>query len=262
MSTIDHPIVKSKLAKDPNYLERAKSFSFKNKIFVNYLDDVLENNKHIKFLNFLGGEPFLDKFLLEKLRRLPATTKNKLSLMFVTNASKDFSEIIHSLGDFKYVQCSVSLEGIKEVQEWARYGSDWNQVEKNVLKGVNNPKIDMSVLYTFQTATVLGFKDLAKWCQSNNIKLGTNIVYNPECLSVKTLPDNIKKELLVDIVNNRGIINNIETRYEDLLVKVNDLKYDASLRDDFFEYIEWYESNKNIGKLKNIFPQLYRLDNE
>ena len=262
MDTIDHPIVKSKLAKDPNYLERAKSFSFKNKIFVNYLDDVLENNKHIKFLNFLGGEPFLDKFLLEKLRRLPATTKNKLSLMFVTNASKDFSEIIHSLGDFKYVQCSVSLEGIKEVQEWARYGSDWNQVEKNVLKGVNNPKIDMSVLYTFQTATVLGFKDLAKWCQSNNIKLGTNIVYNPECLSVKTLPDNIKKELLVDIVNNRGIINNIETRYEDLLVKVNDLKYDASLRDDFFEYIEWYESNKNIGKLKNIFPQLYRLDNE
>jgi hypothetical protein len=87
-------------------------------------------------------------------------------------------------------------------------------------------------------------------------------VYDPECLSVKTLPENIKKELLVDIVNNRGIINNIETRYEDLLVKVNDLKYDASLRDDFFEYIEWYESNKNIGKLKNIFPQLYRLDNE
>lgn len=262
MDTIDHPIIRSKLAEDPQYLERAKSFSFKNKIFVNYLDDVLENNKHIKFLNFIGGEPFLDQFLLEKLRSLPVATKNKLSLMFVTNASKNFSEIINSLGDFKYVQCSVSLEGIGEVQEWARYGSDWNQVEKNVLKGVKNPKIDMTVLHTFQTATVLGFKDLASWCKSNSIKLATNIVYEPACLSVKTLPKNIKEKLLVDIVNNKDIINNIETRYEDLLVKVQNLKYDASLRDDFFEYIEWYEAKKNIRKLKNIFPQLYKLDNE
>ena len=113
------------------------------------------------------------------------------------------------------------------------------------------------MLYTFQTSTVLGFRELANWCKTNNIKLGANIVYDPECLSVKTLPDNIKKTLLKDIVNNKNIINNVETSYEDLLVKVEDLKYDPSLRNDFFSYIEWYESNKNIGKLKNIFPELY-----
>jgi len=258
MSDIDHPIVQSKLATDPDYLQRAKSFSFKNKQYIDYLNDIIENNKNIRFLKFLGGEPFLDKFLMDKLRELPASKKEKLSLIFVTNASKDFSDIIDSLGDFKYIQCSVSLEGIGEVQEWARSGSDWNQVAQNVLKAVNNSKIDMAVLYTFQTATVLGFADLAKWCKNNNIKLGANIVYNPKCLSVKTLPDNIKKNLLTDIVNNKNIINNTETSYEDLLVKVNDLEYDPSLRDDFFAYIEWYETNKNIKKLKNIFPELYR----
>jgi len=258
MSDIDHPIVQSKLATDPDYLQQVKSFSFKNKQYVEYLNDIIENNKHIRFLKFLGGEPFLDKFLMDKLRQLPAHKKDKLSLLFVTNASKDFSNIIDSLGDFKYIQCSVSLEGIGEVQEWARSGSEWNEVEQNVLKAVKNPKIDMTVLYTFQTATVLGFADLAKWCQKNNIKLGANIVYNPQCLSIKTLPDNIKKNLLTDIVNNKNIINDIETSYEDLLVKVNDLEYDPSLRDDFFAYIEWYETNKNIKKLKNIFPELYR----
>ena len=258
MSNLDHPIVKSKLATDPNYLQRVKSFSFKNEKYIRYLTDILENNKHIRFLKFLGGEPFLDKFLIDKLRELPDSTKKKLSLIFVTNASKDFSDIIDSLGDFKYIQCSVSLEGTGEVQEWARYGSDWNQVEQNVLKAVKNPKIDMTVLYTFQTATVLGFADLAKWCRSNNIKLGANLVYDPVCLSVKTLPDDIKKNLLADIVNNKNIINDIETSYEDLLIKVNDLEYDPSLRNDFFAYIEWYETNKNIKKLKNIFPELYR----
>ena len=258
MSDIDHPMVQSKLATDPDYLQRVKSFSFKNKKYIEYLNDIIENNKHIRFLKFLGGEPFLDKFLMDKLRELPASKKKKLSLIFVTNASKDFSDIIDSLGDFKYIQCSVSLEGTGEVQEWARYGSDWNQVEQHVLKAVKNPKIDMTVLYTFQTATVLGFADLAKWCRSNNIKLGTNLVYDPVCLSVKTLPDDIKKNLLADIVNNKNIINDIETSYEDLLVKVNDLEYDPSLRDNFFAYIEWYETNKNIKKLKNIFPELYR----
>ena len=258
MSDIDHPIVQSKLATDPDYLQRVKSFSFKNKQYIDYLNDIIENNKNIRFLKFLGGEPFLDKFLMDKLRELPASKKKKLSLIFVTNASKNFSDIIDSLGDFKYIQCSVSLEGIGEVQEWARSGSEWNEVEQNVLKAVKNPKIDMTVLYTFQTATVLGFADLAKWCQNNNIKLGANIVYNPQCLSIKTLPDNIKKNLLTDIVNNKNIINDIETSYEDLLVKVNDLEYDPSLRDDFFAYIEWYETNKNIKKLKNIFPELYR----
>ena len=258
MSNLDHPIVRAKLETDPDYLQQVKSFSFKNEKYIRYLTDILENNKHIRFLKFLGGEPFLDKFLIDKLRELPDSTKKKLSLIFVTNASKDFSDIIDSLGDFKYIQCSVSLEGTGEVQEWARYGSDWNQVEQHVLKAVKNPKIDMTVLYTFQTATVLGFADLAKWCRSNNIKLGTNLVYDPVCLSVKTLPDDIKKNLLADIVNNKNIINDIETSYEDLLVKVNDLEYDPSLRDNFFAYIEWYETNKNIKKLKNIFPELYR----
>lgn len=258
MNTIDHPIVQSKLKEDPTYLQKVKSFSFKNKQYIEYLDDILENNKHIKFLQFMGGEPFLDKHLINKLRQLPAHKKDKLSLLFITNASKDFSDIIDSLGDFKYIQCSVSLEGIGKVQEWARYGSDWNQVEQNVLKAVKNPKIDMTVVYTFQTATVLGFADLAKWCRSNNIKLGANLVYNPVCLSVKTLPDDIKKNLLEDVVNNKNIIDDTETRYEDLLVKINDLEYTPSLRDDFFAYIEWYETNKNIEKLKNIFPELYR----
>ena len=258
MANLDHPIVQSALAQDPDYLLRAKSFTFKNKVFLDYLDDVLENNKHIKFLKFLGGEPFLDKFLIDKLKQLPGNVKSKLSLLFTTNASKDFSDIIDSLGDFKYIQCSVSLEGIGEVQEWARYGSNWEQVEQNVLKAVNNPKIDMAVLYTFQTATVLGFRDLAIWCRNNNIKLGTNMVDEPACLSVKTLPHELKKKLLVDIVNNKNIIDDTETRYEDLLVRVNDLEYDPSLRDDFFEYIEWYETNKNVKKLKNIFPELYR----
>jgi len=258
MSTIDHPIVQSKLSKDPTYLERSKSFSFKNKAYMDYVDDILEKNQNIRFLKFLGGEPFLDKHLINKLQQLPAHKKDKLSLLFVTNASKDFSDIIDSLGDFKYIQCSVSLEGVGKVQEWARYGSDWKQVEQHVLKAVNNPKIDVTVLYTFQTATVLGFADLANWCKSNNIMLGTNIVYEPACLSVKTLPEDIKKKLLEDIVNNKNIINDIETSYEDLLVKVNDLEYDPALCDDFFSYIDWYESNKNIEKLKNIFPELYR----
>ena len=116
----------------------------------------------------------------------------------------------------------------------------------------------MSILYTFQTATVLGFKDLAAWCKNNNVKLGTNIVDEPACLSIKTLPDEIRKKLLEDIVNNRNIINDTETRYEDLLLRVNDKEYDPSLRDDFFAYIDWYETNKNTKKLKNIFPELYR----
>jgi len=258
MANLDHPIVQSALAKDPDYLQRAKSFSFKNEKYIGYLTDILENNKHIRFLKFLGGEPFLDKFLIAKLRELPNSIKNKLSLFFVTNASKDFSDIIDSLGNFKYIQCTVSLEGIGEVQEWARYGSNWQEVEQNVLKAVNNPKIDIAVLYTFQTATVLGFRDLATWCRNNNIKLENNIVDTPACLSIKTLPDEIRKKLLVDIVNNKNIIDDTETRYEDLLVRVNDKDYDPSLRDDFFAYIEWYETNKNIKKLKNIFPELYR----
>jgi len=258
VSNKDHPIVRTKLEKDPTYLQRAKSFSVKNKKYMDYLDDIIGNNNNIKFLKFLGGEPFLDHFLLTKLRQLPDSVKNKLSLHFVTNASKDFSDIIDSLGNFKYIQCSVSLEGIGEVQEWARYGSDWNQVERHVLKGLYNPKIDLTVLYTFQTATVLGFQDLAKWCKSNNIKLVANIVYDPECLSVKTLPEDIKKNLLLEVASNKNIIDDAETSYQDLLVKVNDLDYDPSLRNEFFAYIEWYESNKNTKKLKNIFPELYR----
>ena len=262
----DSEFVKERTNNNPDYFNIVKFDGFKNLKYKEYIDSAIKNNKHLRYLKLLGGEPMLDNNLIDMLANLDDKIKKNLKLTFVTNGSVDILSVLNKIGTFNHIHISVSLEGVDRVQEFARARSNWNIVSNNILNALNQG-IDITVHHSFQTATVLGFADLLNWCKQHSIKLSCGIVEDPDYLSIKALPVILKNNIIELLTQNRNRINDInniadnELSYENLILKIKNIEFDPVLHKKFFEYINWYQVNKSIPKLETIFPELYKYRN-
>ena len=82
------------------------------------------------YIKFTGGEPFINPYLLETLESIPDEQKQKCILQFTTNLTVVNYKILDTLKKFKETWFDVSVEGIDEVLEYARYGHKWIDLEK------------------------------------------------------------------------------------------------------------------------------------
>jgi hypothetical protein len=259
----DSEFVKEYLKINPNYFKTVKFNGYKNKKYREYIDSVLKNNKKLKLLKILGGEPFLDNELISTLKNIDKKVKAGLQIHFVTNGSINIIPVLEYIGKFKHIKISVSIEGVGPVQEYARAGSNWEFVEQNILKTIEKNICNISIQHSLQTTTILGFESLLKWCKQHSIKINCGIVENPNYLSISALPTRLKNEIIEKInpyhsnFSNKVDLENKTLPYKDLIMLIKDIKYNPTLNKKFFEYIEWYQTNKKIPKLQTLFPELY-----
>ena len=240
--------IQQKLTQVPDYLNTVKLYSLKNNKYLSYVNDVLANTDKLQWLKFLGGEPLLDTTLLEKVRALPAEKKKKISLSFVTNGSVNLKETADYLGKFKNIYFCISLEGTGATQDYARAGSNWHTIEHNILSAVDYKNIQISIVHTLQTTTILGLGELLSWGQQHNLEISLGYCSDPSYLSFKSLSEAAREsaKLILSKTNLAGIINNVE--------------FDPLEHQKFINYISWYENaNKTTNSLKNLYPLLFEL---
>lgn len=254
--------IKKKLQDDPKYLDRIKQNGYKNQYYKNYVTKVL-SNKRLKYLKLLGGEPLLDQILLAQLKALPEEKKKEISLYIVTNASKDLVEASTYLGNFKSIMYTVSLEGIGQVQEYARYGSKWSTVSANILKFKKKFPADISIHTTLQTTSILGLKDLVEWTREHKLSMDLGLCVQPDYLSFSSLPNNVREDVIASLSNAQITMNQPTLGDEELwpvekiLDTMQSTVFKRELYEQFVSYIKWYENGKDIPSLKSIFPSLF-----
>lgn len=238
-NNLQNEFVQEKLKQDPQYLERIKRNGYKSDKYRKYLEQVLQNT-NLRLLKILGGEPLLDKTLLENLSQIKDTVKNRIELQIVTNGSLSLTRCADLLGDFKKINFVVSVEGVGKLQEYARKGSIWNTLSNNILEAKNYKNIDLHICHTFQTTTVLGFGDLEKWCEENGLPITIGFVNEPRHLSLASLKPQCRDKLK----SNSKLSKNLF-----------DTEYDTQQHELFCRYIDWYEQDSKI-KLKDLYPEL------
>jgi len=254
--------IKDKLKSDPGYLERIKLTGYANRNYKQYVKSILSNTR-LKYLKLLGGEPLLDRHLLTLLKALPEQQKHNLSLYIITNGSQDLLKTKQFLGDFRSIKFSVSLEGTSLVQNYARYGSDWDTVSANIVKFSRSFPSDITVHTTLQTTTILGFKELAEWTRKNQLAMSLGVCHEPYYLSFSSLPKHVRaqvKDTLKD-ADMQIIQNNMGDEASWPISKIIDIMentpFDADHHDKFLQYIAWYENGKEITPLRDIYPELF-----
>lgn len=191
-----------------------------------FWEDFYERAYDIKHIVIGGGEPMLLKEHKELLLQLvDRGLSNNIELRYHTNGTIYSQEIVNLWTKFKLVEVMISLDGHKEVNDYIRYPSNWELLEKNLdLYDNTESMIDIKILCTVQALNLYYLPDFADWLLSKNYKkigktahdglFHTGILHWPRYLSVKVLPKNLKDKITKKILNysvknktNKTIVN-------------------------------------------------------
>jgi MoaA/NifB/PqqE/SkfB family radical SAM enzyme len=255
----NNKFVQKQLAVDSDYFNTIKQNYQTQRGYQHLLDLLKQPLTHLKLL---GGEPLLDKMLFEILSSQPVEKKSKIHLHFITNGSLSLVNAAEQLKDYKSISFSVSLEGIGSMQDYARAGSNWATVEKNILSAKQH-SIQLWVQHTLQAMTVLKLSALLDWCIKHDINISFGILNNPDYLSISILPEYIRKQVLKNLdyikdINLLSVDNNEENNVlsvENIKNIINAQPNNSDKYPEFLEYVTWYERNSSI-KLVDICPEL------
>ena len=239
-----HKIVKTFLNTQPEYLNNIKKrFS---ELDYEYLDTMLDLcPKHVKIL---GGEPLIDKGLLERLVGLDPLKQSKISLLFVTNGSVDLTEFAKLLPGYKQINYVVSLDGVGAAQDYIRRGSDWKLIEQNILNwNANNRPVDIA--FTLQCFNAMHFPELYRWCQDHGMKFTVGIVENPEYLSIRSIPPELRNKIFAKY-QSIGYWTDVEI--QNFTQLITGQSYNPALKTMLTQFVNWYDPS---SRWKNIFPE-------
>jgi sulfatase maturation enzyme AslB (radical SAM superfamily) len=257
-SNLDNKFVQEKLQQEPTFLQDIAT-NYQTQRGYQHLKDIL--NHPLRYLKLLGGEPLLDKEMFRVLQEKSPEKKSKISIGIVTNGSQNLIHAAKKLEGYKSVNFTVSLEGVGDIQDYVRKGSNWAEIEKNILTARSHG-ILVNVHHTIQAMTALNLNELLLWCNDNQIPLSLGILDYPAYLDISVLPDNIRT-LIIDNLNKIKDINIINSADNTELLSVNNI---INLIDNlpilsdryskFLEYVAWFEENSS-KKLQDIQPLFY-----
>ncbi len=166
-----------------------------------FLPSVKEKIIHAETVKFTGGEPMLVKHVKEVIQHLVDTEFSyNIELLLTTNGTVPFTgwwqDIIPK---FKFVNVTLSIDGIGERFEYQRANASWEEVAYNsrvlAKKMKIYPNLFVGMNYTNTAINAACKKDTEIWAQENNIYFnegGVEVLY-PEYMGYKSLSNDLRE---------------------------------------------------------------------
>lgn len=166
--------------------------------FQNFMDEV---GPGLRILELKGGEPMLVKNVKKTIQSVE--NKSECSIAITTNGSVDIDDaFLDSLKEFKNIWFFVSVDGIGEIGEYIRYGSDWKQVEKNIKKVSVLDNCTFRFSITLQFASAVSFADIFEYTKKHGYEIEVLNCYNPAYLGINAIPSE-HAETFINWINDQ-----------------------------------------------------------
>ncbi len=170
------------------------------------------DKKYIKSIRMPGGEPFMNKEILEWLQTLDLSD---IELTLITNNSIFPKKWIPTLKTAKKLRLVISCDGIGEVGEFVRYGMKQSVFTKNLKKWqeIQTNRIIISFSFVCNAMNVLNVEKTYNWIREMGVDesqydwynkmmkapkwdfivMAIDRLYFPEYIDIRYLPDETKK---------------------------------------------------------------------
>jgi sulfatase maturation enzyme AslB (radical SAM superfamily) len=226
---------------------------------------VLENLKqldltNIRTINFKGGEPCLNSETVAVLKHMDDQgILANITVTIVTNGTYITDEIISLLSKSKHVKFLISVDGVGELFNYIRYGdAKFEDIEPVIARvnNLNNVKIFINCsTMNYNVFNLLEIRDWKIYLSKKYDKVTTiggfsNMVQSPRYLSVNTLSDDTRNQLIEYYTNNNdnGDFNAV--------IKTLKNNYIGN-----FEHQQWVEYTELMEKVRGnnileLVPQL------
>ena len=162
-------------------------------------EEIFQHAKYVTMIQFSGGEPFIHRTFRNILRKLIETRDAEHIRLYITSNGMTYSgEFSSLLTHFSPVELAISVDGLGALQEYIRFPSQWDALERNI-SSFQQDEVPISIRPTAQAYNVFGLLDLARWCDTNGIRFVLdNILSAPGFLSLDMLPDVVILKALQD----------------------------------------------------------------
>ncbi len=235
-----------------------KSYQVKETMSLTDSIELFQSLPMLSEVKFVGGEPFLSKVHLEILKFLNQRKTSDIELTYYTNVTVWPAEkILDSWRSYKKIYLWLSIDGLRGLNEYIRFPSKWNVVEKNARNffklAEDYKNIDIRVNSTISIYNIfsvnqleLWFNDLASQFNVNSFLL-LNPLSDPDFLSFSILSEKLK-----NLARDR--LNPMSHQQLSLsAILCGPSKND--LRKKFFDYTEELDRNRQKSIRKEV-PEL------
>lgn len=255
-----------------------------------FWEEMYRQIPNLKQVYFAGGEPLMirehKQFIEEIIRQ---GYQDKILLRYNSNGLLVDEEIIELWSKFKKVKFAVSMDAIHERDEYIRYPTDWNTVEKGLQLLDNTPdNIQTSLATAIQIFNIKHLPDFMKWKVESNFKklnlgnvpggvqmggglVNMHLLYIPTFLSIQILPKEDKQEVVDRFMDFKDWLWK-NYRQDDDFWKINPYGWkrweavlnhmnaqdNSHLLPGFKEYVNKLDAIRGLNAAK-IFPELSHL---
>jgi len=203
-----------------------------NSFTIDY-DKLLEQDlSHVKNVELLGGEPFIN---LEHLRVVDSIRQNNpYWLTYTTNGSvKLREEILDRFNQFIAVNICLSIDAIGKPFEYVRTLGKWDKVHSNidhlVAQKQNYKNLSVNCHITLSALNVLYLSELVDWCESKSIPFDFTYCSYPEEYSFDIFTDVQKQNIQASLEKDTRLSVAMEYLKESTYKKESRYKFDKSV---------------------------------
>lgn len=243
-----------------------------------YIDKYIDQ---VEEIYFAGGEPLIMDEHYYILKKLTDLKKFDVRLRYNTNLSKlkfkkwDCVKLWKPFlqQDSSKLELHASFDGIGKAAEYARSGTEWNIIESNITRCLENS----IPLFVSTTVSILNIFEITKMVD-RFLQLGIpfyriglyNVLTYPEHYKINILPKELKKSAISELTNHlnsmgSNMVNHFKPQYDTIIsfmksdsddkaekellrvTEILDKNRKESFTDTYPYYSKWYKniSNRN-----------------
>ena len=206
----------------------------------NFVDVLDHSGSSIKVIHVIGGEVgLMPKFdwLIDYF--IDQGYASSVNLSFTINGSLDYSRYFEKLSKYNRIEIGISIESVGPMGNYIRQGGDIVQILKNIAQlNQQRPKNMSLVIRTVPSLLSLpDYAQLINWAWQQGIPIDNSLLINPRWQLGSLLPDNTKKQIIVDV---QHILDQIPGEYSTQLNNQKDPnKINTSIRNECESIIKY-----------------------
>jgi MoaA/NifB/PqqE/SkfB family radical SAM enzyme len=237
------------------------------------INDLVSISDNIEHMTIQGGEPSIMKeyeYYFECLDKKNALCN--IDLQVITNATNVNTKFYKLLERFKSVRLSVSIDAFGKANNYIRWPSSFEQIEKNLIKMSelrNNIKVE--ILNTLNVLSMFDYHNFLTWCKKIESLYEEKGKYfgvipmkiiNPVQWSPFIAPENLKDKFAKDIrqfikIDNLTHNSNFKTEIIMLMNSIQKNEPKPNAIDLLKSSVEKLDTQRGI-KITDYIPDFYK----
>lgn len=222
----------------------------------------IELHKDIQKIYLAGGEPLVEPLNLELLENVAKHNPN-LTILINTSLNNLSDKFLQVLNKFKYLTLVISIDGIYEVNDYIRHGSNFNKILENIEKISHHDimfSTCVSIYNIFSLANLLKF--IHKEFPTHAFNHGISLVNDIEELLLDNLPYEFRPKIINELSQVLSMVKDFPASgIKNVINVLEQENFDKDKFTKFIRYTKILDENRNESVAK-IVPELSPFFNE